>query len=164
MQPRAAEPGSGQGGAGEDPGSRLRARAPPGIRGRKAVEKDELNLFADILYSMLFLKGVTTVRRNLATQGLEVDNELVRETWYPVFRRSFLRQALGRCFDCRKGFWMYQQVHFALDCFLHWQIKWFLFVKQTRDVWLGWMDFYCLQDFSREIHPSVFYAKIKINL
>lgn len=53
---------------------------------------------------------VTTVRRNLGTQGLEVDNELVRETWYPVFRRSFLRQALGRCYDCRKGFWMYQQV------------------------------------------------------
>ena len=53
---------------------------------------------------------MTTVRRNLGTQGLEVDNELVRETWYPVFRRSFLRQALGRCYDCRKGFWMYQQV------------------------------------------------------
>ena len=50
------------------------------------------------------------MRRNLGTQGLEVDNELVRETWYPVFRRSFLRQALGRCYDCRKGFWMYQQV------------------------------------------------------
>ena len=53
---------------------------------------------------------VTTVRRNLGTQGLEVDNDMVRETWYPVFRRNFLRQALGKCYDCRKGFWMYQQV------------------------------------------------------
>ena len=53
---------------------------------------------------------MTTVRRNLGTQGLEVDNDMVRETWYPVFRRNFLRQALGKCYDCRKGFWMYQQV------------------------------------------------------
>ena len=58
----------------------------------------------------LAYEEVTTVRRNLATQGLEVDNELIRETWYPVFRRCFLRGALGRCYDCRKGFWMYQQV------------------------------------------------------
>jgi len=58
----------------------------------------------------LAYEEVTTVRRNLATQGLEVDNELIRETWYPVFRRNFLRGALGRCYDCRKGFWMYQQV------------------------------------------------------
>ena len=35
----------------------------------------------------LAYEEVTTVRRNLATQGLEVDNELIRETWYPVFRR-----------------------------------------------------------------------------
>lgn len=58
----------------------------------------------------LAYEETTTVRRNLATQGLEVDNELIRETWYPVFRRNFLRQALGKCYDCRKGFWMYQQV------------------------------------------------------
>ena len=58
----------------------------------------------------LAYEEVTTVRRNLATLGLDVDNELIRETWYPVFRRNFLRGALGRCYDCRKGFWMYQQV------------------------------------------------------
>ena len=58
----------------------------------------------------LAYEEVTTVRRNLATQGLEVDNELIRETWYPTFRRNFLRGALGRCYDCRKGFWMYKQV------------------------------------------------------
>jgi len=75
----------------------------------------------------LAYEEVTTVRRNLATQGLEVDNELIRETWYPVFRRSFLRGALGRCYDCRKGFWMYQQgVETDLDCgdiVLFWRIQ-----------------------------------------
>ena len=58
----------------------------------------------------LAYEEVTTVRRNLATLGLDVDNELIRETWYPVFRKNFLRLALGKCYDCRKGFWMYQQV------------------------------------------------------
>jgi len=75
----------------------------------------------------LAYEEVTTVRRNLATQGLEVDNELIRETWYPVFRRCFLRGALGRCYDCRKGFWMYQQgVETDLDCgdiVLFWRIQ-----------------------------------------
>ena len=59
----------------------------------------------------LAYEEVTTVRRNLATLGMDVDNELIRETWYPVFRKNFLRLALGKCYDCRKGFWMYQQVY-----------------------------------------------------
>lgn len=75
----------------------------------------------------LAYEEVTTVRRNLATQGLEVDNELIRETWYPTFRRNFLRGALGRCYDCRKGFWMYKQgVETDLDCgdiVLFWRIQ-----------------------------------------
>jgi len=75
----------------------------------------------------LAYEEVTTVRRNLATQGVEVDNEIIRETWYPVFRRNFLRQALGKCYDCRKGFWMYQQgVETDLDCgdvVLFWRIQ-----------------------------------------
>jgi len=75
----------------------------------------------------LSYEEVTTVRRNLATSGLDVDNELIRETWYPVFRRNFLRLALGKCYDCRKGFWMYQQgVETDLDCgdvVLFWRIQ-----------------------------------------
>ena len=37
--------------------------------------------------------------------------DLLRETWYPTYRRHFLRGALARCYDCRRGFWMYQQVY-----------------------------------------------------
>ena len=62
----------------------------------------------------LAYEEVTTVRRNLATLGMDVDNELIRETWYPVFRKNFLRLALGKCYDCRKGFWMYQQVFYTV--------------------------------------------------
>ena len=96
----------------------------------RALARVELEkiLSSDIYHGPhLAYEEVTTVKRNLATQGVEVDNELVRETWYPVFRRNFLRQALGKCYDCRKGFWMYQQgVETDLDCgdvVLFWRIQ-----------------------------------------
>ncbi|XP_023335383.1 dynamin-like 120 kDa protein, mitochondrial [Eurytemora carolleeae] len=70
---------------------------------------------------------ITTARRNLGTQGVEVDNDIIRETWYPVFRRHFLRGALGRCYDCRRGYWMYQQgMETELECgdiVLFWRIQ-----------------------------------------
>jgi len=75
----------------------------------------------------LSYEEMTTVRRNLATNGVEADNELVRETWYPTYRRHFLRGALARCYDCRRGFWMYQQgVETELECgdvVLFWRIQ-----------------------------------------
>ena len=53
---------------------------------------------------------LTTVKRNLQTDGnVEVDYELIRETWHPVYRRHFLRKALRRCHDCRRGFFMYSK-------------------------------------------------------
>merc|ERR1711913_141936 len=49
------------------------------------------------------------------------------ETWHPVFRRNFLRASLGRCSDCRRGFWMYKQgVESELECgdvVLFWRIQ-----------------------------------------
>lgn len=75
----------------------------------------------------LAYEEITTVRRNLATQGVDVDNEAIRETWYPVYRRHFLRGALGRCYDCRRGFWMYQQgIESDVECndvVLFWRIQ-----------------------------------------
>lgn len=41
--------------------------------------------------------------------GVEADNEVIRQTWHPVYRRHFLRRALSRCYDCRRGFYMYNQ-------------------------------------------------------
>jgi len=75
----------------------------------------------------LSYEEITTVRRNLATLGVEVDNETIRETWYPVYRRHFLRGALGRCYDCRRGYYMYQQgLETELECgdiVLFWRIQ-----------------------------------------
>lgn len=75
----------------------------------------------------LSYEEITTVRRNLATQGVEVDNEAIRETWYLVNRRHFLQRALQRCYDCKRGFWMYHQgLESELDCgdiVLFWRIQ-----------------------------------------
>ncbi len=49
-------------------------------------------------------------QRNLQTNsGIEVDNEIIRETWHPVYRRHFLQKAIKRCNDCRRGFFMYSK-------------------------------------------------------
>lgn len=54
---------------------------------------------------------LTAVRKNLQRNGLEVDNEFIRETWHPVYRRFFLQQSLARAYDCRKGYYLYHTGH-----------------------------------------------------
>ena len=60
--------------------------------------------------AVLSFEELTTVKRNLQTNSnIEVDYELIRETWHPVYRRHFLRKALNRCYDCRRGYFMYSK-------------------------------------------------------
>ncbi|XP_077146454.1 dynamin-like GTPase OPA1, mitochondrial isoform X3 [Ranitomeya variabilis] len=71
---------------------------------------------------------VTTVRKNLETRGVEVDPVLIKDTWHQVYRRHFLKTALGHCNLCRRGFYYYQR-HFIdseLECndvVLFWRIQ-----------------------------------------
>ncbi|XP_069473519.1 dynamin-like GTPase OPA1, mitochondrial isoform X5 [Ambystoma mexicanum] len=71
---------------------------------------------------------VTTVRKNLESRGVEVDPVLIKDTWHQVFRRHFLKSALGHCNLCRRGFYYYQR-HFVdseLECndvVLFWRIQ-----------------------------------------
>jgi len=87
-----------------------------------------------ILYSeqnhriQLSLEELTTVKRNLQTMGIdEVDNETIRETWHPVYRKHFLQTAVAQCHECRKGYYMYNQgLDNDLDCndvVLFWRIQ-----------------------------------------
>lgn len=74
--------------------------------------KNELEkiLAADLNHkSSLGPDELTTVRRNLQTQGTEVDNEFIRETWYHVYRKTFLKKALLQAQECKKGFYYYQK-------------------------------------------------------
>ncbi|KAJ8668085.1 hypothetical protein QAD02_009748 [Eretmocerus hayati] len=70
---------------------------------------------------------LTTVRKNLQRNGLELDNEFIRETWHPVYRRFFLQQSLSRAYDCRKGYYLYHTGHGAemecSDVVLFWRIQ-----------------------------------------
>ncbi|CAG2117219.1 unnamed protein product [Medioppia subpectinata] len=52
---------------------------------------------------------LTAVKKNLQNQGIEVDYEMIKQIWFPLFRMSFLRSALNKAYDCRKGFYLYQQ-------------------------------------------------------
>jgi len=91
-------------------------------------ELERLLLSDDEHRAVLSFEELTTVKRNLQTDGnVEVDYELIRETWHPVYRRHFLRKALRRCHDCRRGFFMYSKgIKSDLDCndvVLFWRIQ-----------------------------------------
>lgn len=71
----------------------------------------ECNVFLKKHPPVLSQDELTTVRKNLQRSGLEVDNEFIRETWHPVYRKFFLQQSLSRAYDCRKAFYMYHTGH-----------------------------------------------------
>lgn len=52
---------------------------------------------------------LTTVRKNLQRNGIEVETDYIRETWYPIYRRHFLKQSLQRAYDGRKAYYLYSQ-------------------------------------------------------
>lgn len=73
---------------------------------------------------------LAAVRKNLQRTGVNVENDYVRDTWHVVFRRHFLNRSLARAYDCRKGFYLYNQgletevrvyrcsAHFVIQCLL----------------------------------------------
>lgn len=78
---------------------------------RKNV-KGELDkiLGSDMKHSpTLSYDELTTVRKNLQRNNVEVETDYIRETWYPIYRRHFLKQALNRAYDCRKAYYLYTQ-------------------------------------------------------
>ncbi|XP_032307080.1 dynamin-like 120 kDa protein, mitochondrial isoform X4 [Drosophila ananassae] len=52
---------------------------------------------------------LTTVRKNLQRDNVDVDTDYIRQTWFPVYRKHFLQQALQRARDCRKAYYLYTQ-------------------------------------------------------
>lgn len=59
---------------------------------------------------------LTTIRKNLQRNNIDVDNEYIREVWHPIYRRHFLNQALGKTYDCRKAYYLYHQQSELTDC------------------------------------------------
>ncbi|XP_034651605.1 dynamin-like 120 kDa protein, mitochondrial isoform X4 [Drosophila subobscura] len=52
---------------------------------------------------------LTTVRKNVQRENVDVDTDYIRQTWFPVYRKHFLHQALQRAKDCRKAYYLYTQ-------------------------------------------------------
>ncbi|XP_039248602.2 dynamin-like GTPase OPA1, mitochondrial isoform X1 [Styela clava] len=78
---------------------------------------------------------ITTVRKNLESRGIEVNSQLITETWDKLYRRNFLKYSLSRCSQCKREFFRYQNssklqiVHEdddKMDCYdvvLFWRIQ-----------------------------------------
>ncbi|XP_068905876.1 dynamin-like GTPase OPA1, mitochondrial isoform X2 [Tenebrio molitor] len=86
---------------------------------KRSAIKSELD---KILYAnerhppLLSYDEMTTIRNNLLQRNsIEVDNEFIREVWFPVYRRHFLKQSLAKAYDCRKSFYLYHQ-QADVDC------------------------------------------------
>lgn len=60
---------------------------------------------------------LTTVRKNLQRNGVEVETDYIRETWYPIYRRFFLKHALSRAYDMRKAYYLYTQQNENIEVF-----------------------------------------------
>ncbi|CAG5104082.1 Similar to OPA1: Dynamin-like 120 kDa protein [Cotesia congregata] len=97
---------------------------------KRMAVKNELDkiLYADKKHPpTLSQDESTTVRKNLQRHNYDVDNDFIRTTWHPVYRRFFLQQSLAKAYDCKKAFYMYHNGHESEtecnDIVLFWRIQ-----------------------------------------
>lgn len=87
---------------------------------KRSAVKSEIDkiLYSDHKHSpSLSYDELAAVRKNLQRAGINVENDYVRDTWHVVFRRHFLNRSLARAYDCRKGFYLYNQgLETELEC------------------------------------------------
>ncbi|CAF3486281.1 unnamed protein product [Rotaria socialis] len=81
-----------------------------------------------VLRSVLDQDELTTVKKNLQSQKVDVSNEFINDTWQRVYKIHFLKQNLTTCFDCRRFFYYYQKGFSdqGLDCHevvFFWRLK-----------------------------------------
>ncbi|KAK5646864.1 hypothetical protein RI129_005328 [Pyrocoelia pectoralis] len=73
------------------------------------VELDKI-LSSDMNHPpVLSYDELTTIRKNIQHNNIDVDSEFIREVWYPVYRTHFLKKAQQRVNDCRKSYFLYHQ-------------------------------------------------------
>ncbi|XP_077301417.1 opa1 mitochondrial dynamin like GTPase isoform X2 [Arctopsyche grandis] len=76
----------------------------------------------------LSYEELAAIRKTLQNKNLDVDSDYIRDTWHQVYRRHFLKRALSRAYDCRKGYYLYVQsgMDIEMDCsdvILFWRIR-----------------------------------------
>uniref|UniRef100_T1IL71 Dynamin-like GTPase OPA1, mitochondrial n=1 Tax=Strigamia maritima TaxID=126957 RepID=T1IL71_STRMM len=88
---------------------------------QRRAAKDELETLLHFDYNhkpALAMDELTAIRKNLQNRGIDVDNEMIRQTWHFVYRRHFLRKSLAKATDCKRGFYME-----CNDVVLFWRIQ-----------------------------------------
>ncbi|CAF2853207.1 unnamed protein product [Rotaria sp. Silwood2] len=70
------------------------------------------------LRSTLDYDELTTVKKNLQTQKIDVSNDFITDIWQRVYKIHFLKRNLSTCLDCRRFFYYYQKGFSdqGLDC------------------------------------------------
>jgi len=43
------------------------------------------------------------------TKGVKADPDAIKSTWFPVYRKLFLRKSLEKTYECKKGYWIYSK-------------------------------------------------------
>lgn len=70
---------------------------------------------------------LTTVRKNVQAQDIDIDYKFIRDTWEPLYRLHFLRRSLSKANECRKGYYLYHQgLDSDLECHdvvLFWRVQ-----------------------------------------
>ena len=114
----------------------LKWRSPTEDQNKRRNVKSELDKIINIDKKhppTLSYDELTTVRKNLQRNGVEVETDYIRETWYPIYRKHFLKHALTRAYDLRKAYYLYAsqnenfEVSNAKDFIFHCIIIYFLF-------------------------------------
>lgn len=52
---------------------------------------------------------LSLIKKSLQRNNIDIDTDYIREIWYPLYRRNFLKKALLRANDCKKSFYLYSQ-------------------------------------------------------
>ncbi|CAF0747610.1 unnamed protein product [Rotaria sp. Silwood1] len=80
------------------------------------------------LRSTLDYDELTTVKKNLQAQKIDVSNDFITDIWQRVYKIHFLKRNLSTCLDCRRFFYYYQKGFSdqGLDCHevvFFWRLK-----------------------------------------
>ncbi|XP_071840182.1 dynamin-like GTPase OPA1, mitochondrial isoform X3 [Apostichopus japonicus] len=83
---------------------------PEQINRRQTQEELEKLLQSEAKHQpQLSADEITTVKKNLQTKGVDVENNFIQQTWHPLYRKRFLLSSLSLANECRRGFYHYQR-------------------------------------------------------
>lgn len=85
------------------------------------------SFISPITHASLTEPELLAIKRNLESQGIEVDSAVIHRLWKPYYRHSFLTSEVNRAQECSKVFYFYENdLDSGTDCghvLFFWRIK-----------------------------------------